>query len=150
MEGQWQPNEATLGQILTVLRDSQCPDSLVQRSVQQRLEELNRFPDFTRYLLFVLTDLNIANEASRSLAGIVLKNHVRNWYLSYPDDLKQYVKQTSLKAIGDPSRLIRATIGMIITAIAQKGDLSTWPELLPTLCTLIDSQNINTAEVCTL
>lgn len=35
MEGVWQPDEASLAQILTILRDSHNPDTAVQRSVQQ-------------------------------------------------------------------------------------------------------------------
>lgn len=108
MEGVWQPDEASLAQILTILRDSHNPDTAVQRSVQQvlwapfgacvyvcvlaggmdlvcacvyvrlmspqfvifsvtspqRLEELSRYPDFARYLLFVLSKLKQVGECT--------------------------------------------------------------------------------------
>lgn len=39
--------------------------------------------------------------------------------------------------------------GILITTIASKGELQTWPELLPQLCNLLNSEDYNTCEVCT-
>jgi len=40
--------------------------------------------------------------------------------------------------------------GILITTIASKGELQNWPELLPKLCLLLDSEDYNTCEVrCT-
>lgn len=50
-------------------------------------------------------------------------------------------------AVGDPSPLIRATVGILITTIASKGGLANWPQLLPSLCDMLDSQNYNICEV---
>lgn len=50
-------------------------------------------------------------------------------------------------AVGDPSPLIRATVGILITTIASKGGLANWPQLLPALCDMLDSQNYNICEV---
>jgi len=55
-----------------------------------------------------------------------------------------------LSAIGDPSALIRATVGILITTIAAQGELLNWQELLPTLCQLLDSENYHTCEVSNL
>ena len=49
--------------------------------------------------------------------------------------------------MGDPSALIRATIGILITTITSKEGLGEWPELLPTLCNCLDSGNINVVGV---
>ena len=38
-------------------------------------------------------------------------------------------------------------LGILITTIASKGDLQTWPELLPQLCNLLNSEDYNTCEV---
>lgn len=56
------------------------------------------------------------------------------------------MKAECLNAIGDPSPLIRATIGILVTTIAQK-ELGTWPELLPRLLQLLDSEDFNVCEV---
>lgn len=37
--------------------------------------------------------------------------------------------------------------GILITTIASKGELQNWPELLPKLCQLLDSEDYNTCEV---
>lgn len=37
--------------------------------------------------------------------------------------------------------------GILITTIASKGELQNWPELLPKLCLLLDSEDYNTCEV---
>jgi hypothetical protein len=42
--------------------------------------------------------------------------------------------------------LIRATVGILITTIASKGELQNWPDLLPNLCSLLDSEDYNTCE----
>lgn len=39
--------------------------------------------------------------------------------------------------------------GILITTIASKGELQNWPELLPKLCQLLDSEDYNTCEVRT-
>lgn len=39
--------------------------------------------------------------------------------------------------------------GILITTIASKGELQNWPELLPKLCLLLDSEDYNTCEVRT-
>ena len=48
--------------------------------------------------------------------------------------------------IGDPSQLIRATIGILITTIVSKVGLTGWPELLPTLCQQLDSESYAACE----
>ena len=67
-------------------------------------------------------------------------------YQKFPAECRQFVKAECLSAIGDPSPLIRATIGILITTIAQK-EFGTWPELLPMLLQLLDSEDYNVCEV---
>uniref|UniRef100_A0A8B9S1G5 Uncharacterized protein n=1 Tax=Accipiter nisus TaxID=211598 RepID=A0A8B9S1G5_9AVES len=57
MEYEWKPDEQGLQQILQLLKESQSPDTTTQRAVQQKLEQLNQYPDFNNYLIFVLTKL---------------------------------------------------------------------------------------------
>ena len=90
---------------------------------------------------------HIIDEPTRSLAGLILKNNVKSNYHKFPPDCRQFVKAECLVAIGDPSPLIRATIGILITTIAQK-EFGTWPELLPTLLGYLDNDDYNLCEVC--
>ncbi|KAI1233191.1 hypothetical protein IHE44_0004782 [Lamprotornis superbus] len=38
------------------------------------------------------------------------------------------------------------SLGILITTIASKGELQNWPDLLPKLCSLLDSEDYNTCE----
>uniref|UniRef100_A0AAZ1XDV6 Transportin-1 n=1 Tax=Oreochromis aureus TaxID=47969 RepID=A0AAZ1XDV6_OREAU len=143
---EWQPDEQGLQQVLQLLKDSQSPNTVTQRAVQQKLEQLNQFPDFNNYLIFVLTRLKTEDEPTRSLSGLILKNNVKAHYQNFPSAVADFIKQECLNNIGDPSPLIRATIGILITTIASKGELQTWPELLPQLCNLLNSEDYNTCE----
>lgn len=133
-------------QILQLLKESQSPNNDVQIAVQRRFEELNKHPDFNSYLVYVLTKLVTEDDATRSLSGLILKNNVRAYFQSLPASAAEFVKRECLSAIGDPSPLIRSTIGILITTIAQKCQLTGWPELLPQLCCLVDSSDYNTCE----
>uniref|UniRef100_A0A4W4EJE1 Importin N-terminal domain-containing protein n=1 Tax=Electrophorus electricus TaxID=8005 RepID=A0A4W4EJE1_ELEEL len=108
---EWQPDEQGLQQVLQLLKDSQSPNTATQRAVQQKLEQLNQFPDFNNYLIFVLTRLKSEDEPTRSLSGLILKNNVKAHYQNFPPAVADFIKQECLSSIGDPSPLIRATIG---------------------------------------
>uniref|UniRef100_A0A8C7YUJ7 Transportin 2a n=1 Tax=Oryzias sinensis TaxID=183150 RepID=A0A8C7YUJ7_9TELE len=113
---EWQPDEQGLQQVLQLLKDSQSPNTVTQRAVQQKLEQLNQFPDFNNYLIFVLTRLKTEDEPTRSLSGLILKNNVKAHYQNFPPAVADFIKQECLNSIGDPSPLIRATIGEISVA----------------------------------
>uniref|UniRef100_A0A2R5LBL4 Putative nuclear transport receptor karyopherin-beta2/transportin importin beta superfamily n=2 Tax=Ornithodoros turicata TaxID=34597 RepID=A0A2R5LBL4_9ACAR len=142
----WQPQEDGLRQILQLLKESQSPDTATQRAVQQKLEELNKYPDFNNYLIFVLTKLKTEDEPTRSLSGLILKNNVKAHFEKFPKEVGDFIKAECLSSVGDSSPLIRATVGILITTIASKGELTQWPELLPQLCQLLDSEDYNVCE----
>jgi len=143
---EWQPSQDGLRQILQLLKESQSPDTATQREVQAKLEQLNQYPDFNNYLIYVLTKMTAQDDATRSLSGLILKNNVKAHFTKFPNDVALFIKNECLSAVGDPSPLIRATVGILITTIASKGELHNWPELLPALCNLLDSDNYATCE----
>ncbi|ETN63269.1 importin beta-2 [Anopheles darlingi] len=142
----WEPSADGLNQIITLLKQSQSTDNAMQRSVQMKLEELNQYPDFNNYLIYVLTQLTTEDGPTRSLSGLILKNNIRIHGTHLQPQIIEYIKQECLRALGDPSPLIRATAGILITTIANKGGLQNWPELLPTLCDMLDSQDYSVCE----
>ncbi|XP_017783866.1 PREDICTED: transportin-1 isoform X2 [Nicrophorus vespilloides] len=146
MKMEWAPQQEDLREILTLLKESQSPVTETQRVVQQKLEQLNKYPDFNNYLMFVLTKMIQEDEPTRSLSGLILKNNVKTHYSNLVPNVIHFIKQECLQAVGDPSPLIRATVGILITTIASKGELVTWPELLPALCNMLDSQDYNVCE----
>uniref|UniRef100_A0A8C6UWQ3 Transportin 1 n=1 Tax=Neogobius melanostomus TaxID=47308 RepID=A0A8C6UWQ3_9GOBI len=116
MECEWKPDQQGLQQILQLLKESQSPDTSMQRSVQQRLEQLNQYPDFNNYLIFVLTKLRTEDEPTRSLSGLILKNNVKAHYQNFPNGVADFIKSECLQNIGDSSPLIRATAGLSAVA----------------------------------
>ncbi|XP_037821481.1 transportin-1-like [Lucilia sericata] len=142
----WEPQADGLQQIIGILKESQSPDTATQLAVHMKLEELNQYPDFNNYLIYVLTKLKSEDEPTRSLSGLILKNNMRTHGNNLRPEIVEYIKHECLQAIGDPSPLIRATVGILITTIASNGGLHNWPQLLPSLCDMLDSQDYNVCE----
>ena len=84
--------------------------------------------------------------ATRALSGLILKNNVKAHFHQFPPDVAVYLKEGCLQAVGDPSPLIRATVGILITTIASSGSIFNWAELLPTLCSKLDSTDFAECE----
>lgn len=89
----------------------------------------------------------LSDEPTRSLSGLIVKNNIRAHYNKLPKEVTQFIKQECLNSIGDPSALIRATIGILITTITSREGLQEWPELLGNLCNCLDSTNFHVVEV---
>lgn len=60
------------------------------------------------------------DEPTRSLSGLILKNNVKAHYQNFPPNVADFIKRECLNNIGDPSPLIRATIG---GCFSQRGKL---------------------------
>lgn len=55
-----------------------------------------------------------ADEPTRSLSGLILKNNVKAHYQNFPSGVSDFIKHECLNNIGDASLLIRATIGKFL------------------------------------
>ncbi|TNN80586.1 Transportin-2 [Liparis tanakae] len=139
---EWQPDEQGLQQVLQLLKDSQSPNTVTQRAVQQKLEQLNQFPDFNNYLIFVLTRLKTEDEPTRSLSGLILKNNVKAHYQNFPPTVAEFIKQECLGNIGDPSPLIRATIASLCMSVSQ-GSFGALQKICEDSSELLDSDALN-------
>ena len=89
------------------MQESQSPDTATQREVQAKLEQLNQYPDFNNYLIYVLTKMTGQDDATRSLSGLILKNNAKAHFTKFPNDVALFIKSECLSAVGDPSPLIR-------------------------------------------
>ena len=94
-----------------------------------------------------LCDLAFIDDATRSLSGLILKNNLKQHYEVLPPETIEFIKAECLQALSDPSSLIRATVGILITTIQAKAKITSWPELIPTLCNMLDSQDYHACEV---
>lgn len=99
------------------------------------------------HYIYFFVFASFADEPTRSLSGLILKNNVRAHYEKFPAEVTTFIKAECLNSIGDPSPLIRATIGILVTTIAAKGGVENWPELLPRLCQYLDSEDYTVCEV---
>ncbi|KMY97903.1 transportin-1 isoform X1 [Drosophila simulans] len=142
----WTPRDEGLQQLLPILKDSQSPDKATQLAVQTKLQQLNCLPDFNNYLVYVLTNLKTEDEATRSMSGLILKNNIRMYDITQQPEHMEYIKHECLQAVGDSSPQIRATVGILITTIASNIGLNNWPQLLPSLCEMLDNQDYNMCE----
>lgn len=86
------------------------------------------------------------DEPTRSLSGLILKNNVRAHFHKFPSAVADFIRSECLSAVGDPSPLIRATVGILITTISSRGELANWPDLLPKLCQMLDSPEYSVCE----
>ncbi|KAJ2020876.1 hypothetical protein IW146_003042 [Coemansia sp. RSA 922] len=143
---EWQPEPESLRQLIQLFNSTQSVDNAVQQQNNQRLEELRRVPDFINYLLFVLIVMKDENSTVRAVAGLLLKNNVRQDFASIPPHVLEYVKRKSIDAIGDPDTLVRHTLGTVIATIVALGKIRSWPEILPRLMQLLDSSDYPVVE----
>ena len=103
------------------------------------------------FLIFYYILISLIAEATRSLSGLILKNTIKLHYDSLPAECIAYIRGACLECVGDPSPLIRATTGILVTTFVSRAAessashgvpfslVASWPELLSRLCALLDS-----------
>lgn len=80
------------------------------------------------------------------VAGLLLKNNIRDKFVQMPDETKQYIRDNIIVNVGDPHPQIRKTVASIITTIVAKSGLTNWSNLLPSLIQFLDSSDLNFVE----
>lgn len=115
-------------------------------SPSQKLNAFNATAEYNNYLIYILTQLKGENEGVRAMAGLLLKNNIRSYFDSFHPEVKEYIKNSCVAALGDPQPLVRSTIGTVITTICSRG-LKNWPNLLPSLYNLLEHTDIQFVEV---
>ncbi|KAG0090363.1 hypothetical protein BGZ93_009348 [Podila epicladia] len=142
----WQPQPEGLNQLIQLLRDSMSPNNAVQTQVREQLESFRHVPDYNNYLIYILTQMPQEIPATRAIAGLLLKTNIQYHASDIRDDVLDYVKALALRHVGDPDADVRNTLGTVITTILSRNSIMSWPEVLPTLMGLLDSQDPNVVE----
>lgn len=75
---------------------------------------------FLKTYLYSASLLPSQDEPTRSLSGLILKNNVKAHYQNFPPNVADFIKRECLNNIGDPSPLIRATIGGCLSEKEKK------------------------------
>lgn len=135
----WTPSQDALYMIVEVLQDSLVPDSEVQKRVQEKIAGMQKHPDFLNYLLYVLKSPHIYDEHVRTVSALLLKNNVSSAYPQLSAPTLTLIRQATLQLLNDSSRNVRAAITTLIGTLVLKADTSSWPELIPYLCNLLES-----------
>lgn len=124
--------------------------------ITHKLEDIHIY-SFIRFLRIITLFLA---EATRSMSGLILKNTIKTHYDHLPAECIAYIRAACLECVGDPSPLIRATTGILVTTCVSRAAessashgvpfslVASWPDLLPKLCYLLDSGEYSTVEVC--
>ncbi|KAL6045658.1 Transportin-1 [Balamuthia mandrillaris] len=139
----WQPNPEDVQQIVELMKLSQTPRPDVQQTVHQELEKLHNNPEYSRYLCYIFTKLPELGEDLRMLAGLMLKNYIRGYYVHLPEPIRTYIKNEVVQCIGDKRTAVRRTVGTIITTVIEVTSVNEFPGLLQLFIQLLDSQDVN-------
>ncbi|GAA5956019.1 hypothetical protein JCM8115_004388 [Rhodotorula mucilaginosa] len=137
----WQPNAGGLEELLACLRSSGSPDTKVQESVNERLEQFNNVPEYNQYLTYILTQLPAEDVTVRSMAGLLLKNNIRLRLNTFAPSVIEYVKANIFSAIGDSTSMIRNTVSTVIDTLLVELSPENWTEALSRLMELVDSHD---------
>ncbi|KAJ2354128.1 hypothetical protein GGF43_003325, partial [Coemansia sp. RSA 2618] len=87
----------------------------------RRLEQLSQVPDFINYLLYVLVFMKEESSLVRTVAGLLLKNKVRQDFKTIPRAVLEYVVSNSIDGIGDPITMVRHTLGTVVATVVALG-----------------------------
>ncbi|KAJ2157862.1 hypothetical protein GGF46_004198 [Coemansia sp. RSA 552] len=136
---EWQPDPESLRQLIQLFNSTNMADNVIQQQNNQRLEQLSQVPDFINYLLYVLVFMKDESSLVRTVAGLLLKNKVRQDFDKISPQVLDYVVRKSIDEIGDPITMVRHTLGTVVATVVALGKIGNWPDVLPRLMQLLDS-----------
>ena len=135
----WSPVTEGLLQLLSLFKQSQSADNATHRSIQQQLTSFNAVPDYNCYLVHIFNVLRNEDGPVRQMAGLVLKNNVKEHWDALDRSVQEYVRHNLLASMDDPLPYIRTTSGSCISSICSSAGLEAWPDLVPMLYQMLDS-----------
>lgn len=116
----------------------------------QRLDTLSQIPDYANYLVFTLTQVTSEDLAIRSVAGLILKNHLHYNHGRIPPESIEYVKCSILNALSFEEDLLRRTATQVVSMLMGILGPANWQDGLERLITLSASESLTEAEVSSL
>ncbi|KAM9983707.1 hypothetical protein ACTFIY_000421 [Dictyostelium cf. discoideum] len=137
---EWVPNQDGLKQLVYVLNLSNSTSREVHDQIREELDKFHSVPDYNNYLTLIFKS-NELQPHIRSVAGLVLKTNIKQYFEKMPREVQNYIKREILPVLSDPDASVRHTVGNIITNLIKKSCFSEWPELLPALNLALDSNS---------
>eukprot|EP00163_Fabomonas_tropica_P012909 TRINITY_DN242_c0_g2_i2.p1 TRINITY_DN242_c0_g2~~TRINITY_DN242_c0_g2_i2.p1 ORF type:complete len:916 (-),score=202.16 TRINITY_DN242_c0_g2_i2:452-3199(-) len=147
----WQPNPQHLQGIVELMTAATSGhDTATQRMVLDKINSAKKeVVDFACYLVYILVHLKQAATPMRQLSGLELKNQIRGSWVTTHDGVKEYIRSKLAEVLADESSHVRTTAGSCITSIIEADGaegFKAWPQLLPMLLHLLQSENANAIE----
>ncbi|KAL2912933.1 hypothetical protein HK105_207604 [Polyrhizophydium stewartii] len=133
------PNHDDLARLVHLFVQSTQGNSTVQQQVMQQLRSLSTVPDFPNYLAYIFA-LTTQPVPVRTVAGLTLKNSIREAGAAPHPQALDFVKAACLQALADQEPIIRSTSGTVITTI-HKMHPNLWPEVVPKLLEFTEAGN---------
>lgn len=134
--------------MVVLLNQTLSPDNAVQRQAAQQLKNVHSMPDINKYLTYLLFTDNLpgvgdaaSNTSYRPSAGIMLKNNIIKHYNNIDPLTVAYVKANIVPALSSPQPQIPNIAGNVITTLLAQTGLTGWPEILPTLVNMVESES---------
>lgn len=140
------PNNEELNLVVEILQDSLVPDNEIQKKVQGHLLVMYKDPKFPNYLLYILQNRQLYEDHIRSLSALILKNNILTSFETFSETILTSLQEECFKLLLDSSGQVRSSVTTLMGTLFSKIDLTKWPDLLPKLCSLLESGNVQVAE----
>lgn len=145
---EWVPSSTEIQGLAQLLENSISSDSAVQASVVRQLATYNSIPDYNRYLGYIFAMGTSYASSVRAIAGLTLKNNVKDHYSKLPPQVLEYILHCCLVGTCDAESVVRSTAGTIMTTLVTK-DFSHIHKILGKLVENLQAPNIPVVEVRT-
>lgn len=106
----------------------------------------NSIPDYNRYLGYIFAMGTGYSSSVRAIAGLTLKNNVKDHYSKLPLQVLEYILYCCLIGTSDTESVVRSTAGTIMTTLVTK-DFSHIHKILGKLVENLEAPNIPVVEV---
>lgn len=91
-------------------------------------------------MAYILTKLNNGDVNTRRVAGLQLKNNIKNNFNSIPLTVLDYVKQCCIDIIESPQPSIAKTVSSVIAVIVRRGQVHNWIRVISILIEKLNAE----------
>ncbi|KAI3617681.1 hypothetical protein CBS9595_003590 [Malassezia furfur] len=142
----WNPQPEGLAELVELFRQSTSTERDVQRRIAERLDAISQIPDYVNYLVLVFVQMTQEEVSTRSVAGLLAKNHLYFNYQRVSPESLEYVKGMVLPALSFSDTVLRNVATQLVSVIIQVVKPANWVEALSVLTQAMDSSNVDEAE----
>ncbi|WFD32655.1 hypothetical protein MSPP1_003704 [Malassezia sp. CBS 17886] len=146
MAATWSPQPEGLTELVELFRLSTSTERDVQRRIAERLDTISQIPDYVNYLVFVFMQLTGEEVSTRSVAGLLAKNHLYFNHSRVSRASLAYVQSMVLPALAFSDTVLRNVASQLISVLMQVVKPEHWVEALAALTQAMDSAHADEVE----